>query len=40
MVKIAEQAMEGFVSTSEPNAFMADNFSFCKPVFLSTSSGN
>ena len=39
MVKIAEQAMEGFALASEPNAFMVDNFPFCKPGFLSTLCG-
>lgn len=39
MVKIAEQVMEGFALASEPNAFMVDNFPFCKLVFLSTLSG-
>ncbi|KAF9652600.1 cytochrome P450 [Thelephora ganbajun] len=30
MVKIAEQAMEGFALASEPSAFMVDNFPFLK----------
>jgi len=40
MVRIAEQALEGFTLASEPNEFIADNFPFCKLVFLSELSGN
>jgi len=39
MVRVAEQAMEGFALASEPNAFMVDNFPFCKLVFPSMLSG-
>jgi hypothetical protein len=39
MVKIVEQATEGFASTPEPNVFMVVNFPFCEPVFLLASPG-